>query len=485
MPVLLVTACMLTDTVKKTIKKHHLFSPEERVVVAVSGGPDSVCLLSALRDLSQELGLMLHVAHMNHMFRGKESEDDATFVRELAGRFGIPATVSRFDVPRYCKERGYSSQEGARKVRYGFLQQVAHDTGSSRIATGHTADDQAETFLMRLVRGAGVAGLSGIPPKRDNIVRPLIEITREEVLMYLEERGLSCRIDSTNDQPIYTRNRIRRDALPVLKQFNPRIVETLAQEAALLRDEDAAVEAHLDGIAKHALVRTDDELVVRREAFATLPAAFQRRLFRKLVDLTETDASLLSLGQVDDALAFMAVAQTGRSLRLPYGITVIREYDRFIFSTHAGSAAFSREIPPTGCVDLQENGWQLRTAVVDSDAPAPDEQNYRWQARFDYDKINPLLTLRSRRPGDWFQPAGMGGRSKKLQDYFVDEKVPLRKRDSVPLLCSGDDILWVMGLRTDERFLPGPGTKKVLVVTVWPLTVRRKSYDEGSSDQQL
>jgi len=222
--------------VRRTIEKHSMLSPGDLVVVAVSGGPDSVCLLSVLNAFARELDLSLHVAHLDHMFRGAASAEEAAFVADLAKDLGIPATVERFDVPAFCRERGLSPQEGARKVRYGFLKQVAHDAEAARIATGHTADDQAETFLMRLVRGAGVSGLSAIPPVRDNIIRPLIDVTREAVLEHLRSTHREFRTDPTNAKPLYARNRFRQEVLPVLKRFNPRIVETLAREAALLRE---------------------------------------------------------------------------------------------------------------------------------------------------------------------------------------------------------------------------------------------------------
>lgn len=457
---------MLIETVRNSIAKHHLFSPGDRVVVAVSGGPDSVCLLDALRDLSAGLDLELHIAHMDHLFRGEESAEDARFVAGLAAKLNIPATIRRFDVPRYCGERGCSSQEGGRTVRYGFLQQVAHDTGANRIATGHTADDQAETFLMRLLRGAGVSGLSAIPPARDNIVRPLLEVTREQVLEHLRARGLSFRTDPSNEQPVYQRNRVRMEALPVLKTFNPRIIETLARTASLLRDEDEALDAHLRSILDQAAARTGDTVTLKRDPFDVLHMAFRRRLFRMAVDLTDADASALSFGQIDDAIAFMLTARTGRALSLPDQLVLSREYDHFVFTTHAAPPPFSRDLPVPGTAYVPEAGWEFHTEVAGSGRPEPEETNYRWQARFDYDKIRPLLTVRSRRPGDRFHPSGMAGSSKKLQDFFVDEKVPRRKRDTIPLLCSEDDILWVVGLRTDERFLAGPETKKQLVVTV-------------------
>ena len=456
----------LLTTVKETIRKYHMLRSGDRVLVAVSGGPDSVCLLSLLHALSKELDLSLHVAHLDHMFRGAESAGEASFVADLAKDLGIPATIEHFNVPAFCRERGLSPQEGARAVRYGLLQQIAHDTDAARIATGHTADDQAETFLMRLVRGAGTSGLSAIPPVRDNIIRPLIDATREEVLEHLRSEGREFKTDPSNAKPLYTRNRIRLEVLPVLKRFNPRIVETLAREASHLRDENEAVETYLEVIAENASLQDNDTLSVKRDAFDSLPPAFRRRLLRKVLDTAGADTSVLSRGQIDEALSFMHTAQTGRTMNLPQGTTITREYDRFVLCARAAQAEFSHTLPVPGASAVPELGLEVETLVTDGRFEGPEAGIYLWQALFDYDKMGPSLVLRNRRSGDWFCPAGMAGRHKKLQDYFVDEKVPRRKRNTVLLLCSGEDILWVMGQRTDNRFLPGPNTRKTLIVTV-------------------
>jgi tRNA(Ile)-lysidine synthase len=457
---------MLPTKVKETIRKYALLNPGDRVLVAVSGGPDSVCLLSVLHVLAKDLDLELHVAHLDHMFRGKESADEALFVSELAKRSGIPATIGKIDVPAYCLERGLSPQEGAREVRYDFLQQTAKTAGSSHIATGHTANDQAETFLMRLIRGASASGLSAIPPLRDNIVRPLIEATRDEVMEYLNEKGLAFVTDPSNAKPVYTRNRIRMEVLPVLQRFNPRIVATLAAEAGHLRDEDEAVEGYCATLAESILVRKENTVFVKRNEFNTLPPAFRRRLLKKASALAGVESSGLSRVQIDEAIAFMAAARTGRTMGLPRGLKIGREYDRFVITAQTGTDDFSHEIKIPGVTVISEVRLEIETLIAGPLSEAPAEANYLWQALFDYVKMGPVLTLRNRRPGDWFRPAGMGGKSKKIQDYFVDEKVPRRKRDLVPLLCSGEDVLWVVGMRTDERFLADAETKKVLVVRV-------------------
>ena len=457
---------MLPDKVKETIKRFGMLEPGDRVLVAVSGGPDSVCLLSALHSLSEELRISLHVAHLDHMFRGKESGDEAHFVEDLAKKLGIPSTIDHIDVPAFCREQGLPPQAGAREVRYAFFTRIARATGAARIATGHTATDQAETFLMRLLRGAGVTGLSAIRPMRGNIIRPLIDLTRDEVLDYLRSAGAEFVTDPSNAKPLYTRNRIRLEIMPVLKRFNPRIEKALASEAGLLRDEDEAIGQYVETIAETVFTRNEDVLAVKRNDFNALPHAFRRRIFRKIAGLSGADPSTLSLAQIDNALVFMAAAQTGRTMSLTWGLSIGREYDRFVISIPTDRQEFSYSLTSPGITVISELGLEVEISITDSISMTPEEKIYLWQAMFDYDKIGRFLTLRNRRLGDWFRPSGMGGRSKKLQDYLVDKKVPRRKRDQVPLLCIGDDILWVVGFRTDERFAAGPDAKTVVVVRV-------------------
>jgi len=471
---------MLIAKVKDTIKRYSLLSPSDRVVVAVSGGPDSVCLLAVLQELSRELDLMLHVAHLDHAFRGGESAAEAQSVKELAAALGIPATIERIDVPRFCDERGLSAQSGARKARYAFLEQVARSCGANRIATGHTADDQAETLLMRLLRGAGLAGLSGIPPKSGTVVRPLIGTTRQEVLAYLRERELGFATDPSNLKPLYTRNRIRQEVLPVLARFNPSVTGTLAAEAELLRDEDEALDAFVAPLLAGLLTQDEGRVRIDRERFNGLLPGVRRRVLRAAAERLGVPGKGFSAVRTAEALGFMASAQTGRAMELSPGLELAREYEAFLLRPASPPRGFSVPLPVPGVTGLPGLSLTVEAVVRDLSAlagePADLQENsacrdqtggnYLWQAQFDYDKITEPLVLRSRLTGDRICPAGMGGRSKKLQDLFTDEKVPRLERDRVPVLASGDDILWAVGIRTDERFLPGPGTRNVLVVKV-------------------
>jgi len=456
---------MLLTKLKKTVQKYQMLGPGDRVLVAVSGGPDSVCLLAVLHALSGELGISLHVAHLDHMFRGKESADEALFVAGLAERLGLSSTIESVDVAALCRERGLSVQAGARETRYAFLSRTAEKIGASRIATGHTATDQAETVLLRLLRGAGSTGLAGIPPVRGQFIRPLIEATREEVLEHLAQAGLTFKTDPSNTKPLYTRNRIRLELMPVLKQFNPRIVEALAAEAALLKDESEALDLSVETVALAITEKQGDGFVVQREAFLALHPAIKRRLLRRLADALAEGPSGLSSIQVDEALQFMSAAPTGRTMRLPAELTIERTYEQFLIGPSTAAEPFTCQLMVPGRTLIPECGIEIE-AFLCSDRKTPADSNYYWQAIFDYDKIGLPMQVRNRRPGDRFHPAGLGGKSKKLQDLFVDAKIPRRRRDSVPLLCSGTEVLWVMGMRIDQRFLAQADTKQRLLVRV-------------------
>ncbi|HWR71745.1 MAG TPA: tRNA lysidine(34) synthetase TilS, partial [Nitrospirota bacterium] len=380
---------MLLAKIKRTIQKYRMLDPGDRVIVAVSGGPDSVCLLAVLRELAPEFSLTLHIAHLDHMFRGEESAAEARFVRELADRLGIPATIEQHDVPAFCRERGLPPQAGAREVRYAFLDRVAGATGAQKIALGHTASDQAETLLLRLLRGAGISGLSGIPPKRGRIIRPLIEVTRDEVLCHLQEQGITFVTDPSNLKSVYTRNRIRLELVPVLKAFNPRIEETIAEEAEILRDEDEAMEARIAATVPAVILREDDTIRIRRDGFNAQFTAIRRRLFRTAVAmLFEGGEPELSSIQTEEALGFIGEAQTGRVMDLPDGLCLEREYDTFLLRPKVPPKEFQTTLMVPGITSVAELSLEVETRIVDA------------------------LTL----PGDFPSPQGKGEGGKGLLD---------------------------------------------------------------------
>lgn len=463
----------LVRRVAECVRCNHLIRPGDRILVAVSGGPDSVCLLAALaelRDCQRIPGLQIHIGHLNYGLRGEDSERDEAFVRELAARFGVPISCERV---RLTSRPGGSLQRQARDIRYAYFARVLRENGLTSVATGHTADDQAETILMWLLRGSGTAGLTGIPVMREGgIIRPLLRVSRSEVLDYLGSRGIAYRMDASNVTGIYRRNRIRHDVLPLLRSFNPRIVEGLARVADIL----AAEAAFLDDVERERwrgvlITASTGRIVLSCERLVGQPVGLQRRLVRRALVLVRGRAEGLTFRHVAQVLDGILEGREGTGLDLPGGIRVGRHGDHLTVESGAtGSSAGSDPewasgvaFPIPGEVWIGEGS--RRVCAVHGRRTGGRVGPDRSQAIVDADRLGGPLTVRAWRAGDWFAPSGMQGRRKKLQDFFVDEKVPRALRGRVPLVVSPAGIVWVVGYRADERFKVG--TETIRPVTLY------------------
>ena len=321
----------LINKVKNTIRQYNMLRDGDTVLIAVSSGPDSVCLLHVLKELQDEYNLSLHIAHLNHGFRGEEAEEDARFVQDMGDALGIPVIAEFSDIPAYARTERISKQEAAREVRYRFLSSVADKTGACRIALGHTADDQAETFLMRLLRGSGSHGLSGIPPVREKIIRPLIGIFREEIREYLSFHDIRYRIDSSNLTPVYLRNKIRLELIPLLtKDYNPNIMDTIIRSLNILRDEDIFLENYVRKIFRDMVINESEDIIqfdVKR--FNTCEEPVKRRLVRCAVESVKgSEGIALSFQHVDDALSLLYYDRVGE-INFPAGVVAERRGDIF------------------------------------------------------------------------------------------------------------------------------------------------------------
>lgn len=451
--------------------------PEDKIVVGVSGGADSVCLLHLLRQLSSRCQLTLHVAHLNHRFR-PEAEQEADFVKRLCEDWGIPMTVSSLPVPRICKERRLSKQEGAREVRYAFLKEVAGAVGARWIALGHTADDQAETFLMRLLRGAGSQGLGAIPRLREGmIIRPLLVISRKQILDELSREQISYMEDPSNQQEIYLRNRVRHRLLPLLGEYNPKVKEVLLREAELLQEENDFLTRYTEELIPRLVVEKEKASVsFDLEPLRSIHPALQRRIVRWGLDQLHPGLKGIGFDHIETVLLKALAGRTGKVYPLPHHLWVEKGYTQLVLrkSPLKEETAASRSSPPEVIlfpspvpIDLPE--WGLRLSVSLHRKRENRSVFSTCAASLDFDRISNPLTLRGWRPGDSFVPTGMGGKHKKLQDLFVDAKVPKSKRASIPLLTCPEGILWVIGLRTDDRFRATEKTKKVLIVEAYAL----------------
>jgi len=449
--------------------------PGDKIIVGLSGGADSVCLLHLLRQLSSPPPFRLHVAHLNHGFR-PEAAQEAAFVQRLCDQWGVPATLSSLPVPRICKERHLSKQEGAREVRYAFLKEVAGATGARWIALGHTADDQAETFLMRLLRGAGSQGLGAIPRMRDGmIIRPLLSISRKQIVDELSREQIPFIEDPSNEQEIYLRNRVRHRLLPLLEEYNPKVKETLIREAALLQEENDFLTRYMDEIIPRLGIEKEAGIVsVDLKQLRSLHPALQRRVIRW--GLGQLRPGLKGVGSRHIETALKALdGQTGKSHPLPDRLQVEKGYTKLFLKRSAAeekqaktclSSLSSRpEVvlhPSPDPIDLPE--WGLRLTVSRHRNREGLPVFSACVASFDFDRISNPLTLRGWRSGDSFVPTGMRGKHKKLQDLFVDAKIPKAQRASIPLLTCPEGILWVIGLRIDGRFRATDKSKEILIV---------------------
>ncbi len=454
----------LIKKVRDTIDKHGMLERGDRVLAAVSGGPDSVFLLHSLAELRGSYRLSLCVAHLNHQLRGEESRADAQFVEELAGRMKIPAVVESFDLPSYIEERGFSVEEGARRVRYAFLERIADEVSAQVIALGHTANDQAETLLLRLIRGAGTLGLSSIPPKRGKLVRPLIEVAKDEILEWLSSRGVSYRIDSTNLALSCQRNVVRNRLIPELTLLNPQVVETLRRTAEILREEEEFLSCEVRRLLPGVLKRKDGaEVVLDLASFLDYNISMRRRIIREIVEELKGDLFGVSFKDVDSVLRLCESGRTGSRVSLR-SVAAEKGYGELILRTdEVGQMREFRsklKIPGVTSVDSK---LQIRTSLIRG-ADLPERLDFENRAYFDVNLIRPPLVVRSRKKGDRFVPFGMKGGSKSLKDLFIEEKLPRRLRAGIPVLADEEGILWVVGHRRSDRAKVGPDTEQVLVV---------------------
>lgn len=436
--------------------------PGEKILVGVSGGADSVCLC----DLLRRIDFPLHVAHLNHCFRGKEAEEEASFVGEIADRWEIPTTIEKEDVPSLCK-RGLSAQATAREVRYRFFHRVAHAVGARWIALGHTADDQAETFLMRVLRGSGPRGLAGIPLSREGrIIRPLLTIRKEEIIQHLRTEEIPWRSDSSNLKPLYLRNKIRLALLPLLHEgYNPRIVETLNREASILREEDAFLEEHIQGLLPTMILEKEEGVLsFDRVRLSGLPPVLQRRVLRWGIEAVQGGLHGVTFQHIEKIRQMLSNRGKGREVHLPHGVRVETAYEKVIVrgTEEGGKDIGTTYLPLPGEVELPALKIKISATLLSS-LPVRLESG---EAAFDLTRLSLPLMIRGWREGDFFYPRGVGGK-KKIQDFFVDEKIPRSKRREIPFLVSSQGVLWIIGYRLDARFLADVHTEGVLLIRVY------------------
>jgi tRNA(Ile)-lysidine synthase len=448
----------MLSLVSKTIRRYKMLIPGECVVVGVSGGSDSVGLLQILTELA-EYRLKLIVAHLNHGIRGEESNRDAAHVGKFARELGLPFELREIDVAEFKRSTNLSLEEAARELRYKFLREVLNEHDADKIATAHTLDDQAETVLMRFIRGSGLLGLSGIPPVNDNIIRPLIEVTKSDIEDYLTSKGIEWMEDSSNRETVFLRNRIRNELIPQLITYNPNITETLARTGYIAGVEEDYIRTeakkHFD---KLFYSLRGGELVGKLVYYSALSEAMKYGLLRLAIEQLKGDLKRISLDHVVSINELLDSRESSGEVYLPGEIVVAKGHGLFTLTKKAMfRCSFSYSVDSTGLHKFPHAEFEIQFEKVNS------LKSDKYLACFDSTSVEFPIEVRNFIKGDSFIPYGMK-EFKKLKNYFIDEKIPRFLRYQIPIFLCRGEIIWVGGMRVDERFKVRDKRKKVLSI---------------------
>jgi tRNA(Ile)-lysidine synthase len=481
--------------VRESIERDRLLLAGDTVVVGVSGGPDSLCLLHVLRGIAPECRIALHVAHLNHRIRGVAADEDARYVAELCTSWGLPCTVQDEDVPALARERGLAIEETARQVRYAFLGALACRVGGRTVTVAHNADDQVETVLMHLLRGSGLAGLRGMRPliwlddlrlgdstacwheaQRIRLIRPLLCVSRAAIEDYCRAHDLQPRFDLSNLDQTYYRNRLRHDLLPVLETYNPAIRQVLRRTAeAIAADYDLLHQQVLEMWPRVVCRETAEVINYDLAELRSLPLSLQRSALREGIHRLRRTLRNINWVHIEGALNILARGSTGMGATLPQGLLLTLGYAEATLASQ-GYVPEGEDWPrlqggplplgAPGSLDLPGGRWCVTTQItVRQNLPDDWAHNpHPYSAYLDAGRITAPLALRSRQEGDWFAPLGLHRHRQKLSDFLTNAQVPRHERSTVPLLVCGQEIAWVVGWRIDARYAVQEETRQVLVV---------------------
>lgn len=457
---------MIKSKVLETIKEYKMINPGDSILVGVSGGADSIALLYALHALKEDLKISaINVAHLNHLLRKDEAELDQRYVENISKNLGLLCLSESTNVEAYAAQNKLSLEDAGRRLRYAFYESTAAKVGANKIALGHTADDMVETFLMRLLRGAGLKGLTGIPPIRGNIIRPLIRSWRREIELYDASLKLVPRIDHTNYESKYLRNRVRLKLIPQLKIYNLNIKEILLQTVLLLTEDYLYMEAKTKDALKEIIVKEKyGSVELEASKLRELEPPITGHLIRTAIERVKGNLAELAFSHIHNIIKNLDSTEKWET-HLPDQIYVSGGRSNLTISKDAPKApekiTFHYETTIPGEVTVTESGVKIIAEIQDN-PKALDESSMT--AYVDYETIGKDLIVRSRKDGDRFYPLGMVG-TKKIQDFFVDQKVAPDKKDIVPIVESAGRIIWVAGFRIDDRVKVTKKTKKVVKLT--------------------
>jgi tRNA(Ile)-lysidine synthase len=460
------------------IKDNNLIKAKDKILIALSGGPDSICLLNILFELKERLNISIAAAHLNHLLRGEDAFEDEKYVINTCKDMGIKCFVKRVDINSYSKEHKLSSELAGRNVRYDFFDEILRKEGFNKIATAHNANDQAETILFRLMRGTGLEGLGGIKASRDNkMIRPILCLSREEIENYVELKNLNPRIDKTNFEKIYNRNKIRLDILPYMKEnFNEDIIQTLNRMSLLLQKDNDFLENLSLSLYNKYCAEYDDYFIIKKEIFKEEEPMVNRVLRHALTKYSKSnyDFEMKHIYEI----SYLAQKDSGKLVHLPNGVCVENVYgdiyikskiEKLNINNKKEEIIISKNNIYMNKIEFYK--FDIKFSIINNcEEKIADLKQNSLVKYFDFDKINNEISIRNRKNGDKIIPLGMSG-SKKLKDIFIDMKIPKDERDDIPLLCFDEKIAWIIGIRTSEEYKITNKSKNILKVVI-----QRKEY---------
>lgn len=444
--------------------EYQMLEKEDRIIVGVSGGADSVCLLLMLLELQKEIGFDLVAVHVNHGLRGDTALRDERYVEKLCREYGVPLEIYHEDVELFAKMRKQSLEEAGRNVRREAFQKTLQAYQGTKIALAHHKNDNAETILMNLSRGSGIRGLTGIRPVSKGMIRPLLCLSRKEIEDFLKQRGIGYCTDETNTSPEYTRNRIRCHILPLLEEeVNEKAVSHMAETAEQIYRICEYMEMQTKEYYRNAVEEKEEGLFIRSEAYDRIPDVFHGELFRESIRRLsgkEQDIHRTHIRNLEELMG----KQTGRHIDLPYGITATRCYEGVRMGKQSGEKEEKtwKELQLDVGRELQIGEQKIFAEIWGREAPWEEKVYTKY---FDYDIMNRTVTIRTRRPGDYITIDDTG-RTQKLKSYFINEKIPREKRDRILLLAEGSHVLWVIGYRRGCAYYVGPDTEKIVKISI-------------------
>lgn len=461
---------MVENKVIETVKRENLIDKNDKIIVALSGGPDSVCLLHILSKLSKEYGITIYAAHLNHQIRGTAAHKDALYAMDLCAQLGIRYFVKSLDVPTYSKENKLTLEEGARILRYEMLFELKNDLSAQKIAVAHNLDDQSETVMMRIMRGTGLTGLKGMEYKRpDGIIRPLMDVLKKDIEKYCQDNHLQPRIDHTNLEDEYTRNKIRIHLLPYIqKEYAPNIKETLSRMANSLREDSLFIENIADEkFEKIASVIDADTVRVDLDLMENEDVVITKRIIRKAYKHLEGSYNGLETVHLDDVIELIQNQRKDAKINLPKGIIADKK-SSYLYITKKEikiePIEYEIEIPINKVTVVEELGIKVEAQRISKEKSKLFSTGSNTKS-FDIAKISGKLIMRNRHNGDKIKPLGLGG-TKKIKDILIDSKVSLELRNNVPIICDDEKILWIVGHCISEEAKISELTEEVIRISI-------------------